>query len=192
MQKLARFSATASTGAFPEGCTAISALVFQEFAYGTFHVTTPAAVLTPWEPTGSLRLALAGRALDDHIRLRMRRASASSAGALHNWLTGLLLSVSQLEGPIEGSAEARCSENCSWSNPQSSTSDSSKSLILLRQFPGGHLPWAQGVGRSNRPAPTNLLINLQESLVTHLAFCDADCDVTFLGVLLDGIVNGLR
>jgi hypothetical protein len=55
------------------------------------------------------------------------------------------------------------SRNCSWKFPQDSTSKLCKLLTLLMRKCGEPLLWAQGVGRSNRPAPTirKLLIYLQ-------------------------------
>src|SRR6266853_1296311 len=56
-----------------------------------------------------------------------------------NTLTHLHIAV---RDSICRTAGARCSENCSWSIPQSSTGDFSKLLILLRKYLGGHLTWA--------------------------------------------------
>src|SRR5712691_8830754 len=58
------------------------------------------------------------------------------------------------EGADAESAGARCSENCSCCLPQNSTGCLCKILILLMINWVGHLPWAQGVGRSNAWAPT--------------------------------------
>src|ERR1039458_2349950 len=38
-----------------------------------------------------------------------------------------------------------------------------------------HLPWAQGVGRSNRPAPTKPSNNLESIAVRRLVHLSADC-----------------
>jgi len=61
------------------------------------------------------------------------------------------------------SAEARCSENCSWSFPQLPISRFRKCLILLRGNLGAHLPWAQVVVSSNLAAPTKTSNELAES-----------------------------
>jgi hypothetical protein len=65
----------------------------------------------------------------------------------------------------------RLSRNCSWWFPQDSTSELCKLLNLLMPKCGDPLFWAQGVGRSNRPAPTirKQLIYLHRLLSARLA-----------------------
>jgi len=98
-------------------------------------------------------------------------APAANAGALHDSLTHWLVSVSLPEVRSKNVQRRDVARICSWSFPQLPIGRLCKCMILLRENPIGHLPWAQRVGRSNRPAPTirKQLIYLQPAVLGRLA-----------------------